>query len=98
MSPKHRVELFGTDGFIVSDLSSNYVELYADGKTLFKRGAVRFPVKSPMDSYALEFREFGDSILHDRQPSITAFDGLESLKVVRACYESSRIGQKITLN
>lgn len=98
LPPMHRIEMIGTDGRISSDLSENFVELFLEGRSIFKRGAIRIPVKTPMESYALEFREFADSILEDRQPCVSALDGLEALSATKACYESSRAGQKVTLS
>jgi predicted dehydrogenase len=44
-----------------------------------------------------EVREFIRCIREDREPPVTAEDGLEDLRVIMAIYESSRKGEKVAL-
>jgi len=50
-----------------------------------------------LEAYALEGREFLDSIRERRRPSVTGEDGKAAVEVALAAYESSRQGQTIHL-
>lgn len=94
----HRVEIFGEEGIIRADLSKPYLELYLQGKSIFKHGAIEIPAKSVMSSYSLELNHFADCILKEKEPLVGAEDGIQVLKIVSKCYESARTGQKIGIN
>lgn len=94
---QHKVEISGQEGIITADLSKPYIELYLNGRSIFKQGTLNIPVKATLDSYTLELTDFANSILHDREPSINAEDGLRALEIVLACYESAGKGQRITI-
>lgn len=47
--------------------------------------------------HALQIREFVDAILEDREPYVTAEEGLKPLEIVKAIYESNRIGTPVKL-
>lgn len=83
----HRVEVFGEEGMIRADLQNPYLELYLEGKTIFKQGAVKIPTGSSLNSYELELSHFADCIVRQKNPIVNAKDGLEALKTVLDCYK-----------
>jgi predicted dehydrogenase len=51
----------------------------------------------PDDSWRLEWQEFVSAISEGRQPLANGQDGLETMKLVSALYESARTGQAVNL-
>ncbi len=49
----------------------------------------------PVNTYRAEIEEFGQAIIEDREPVISAELGLQSQKVLAACYESARSGKAV---
>lgn len=97
-TPKlHRVECFGEDGFVSTDLTKPYIELYLQGKSIFKQGNVKVPVGNVEESYIFELRHLVDCILHEKKPLVSAEDGVEALRVVVKSYESAERGSKVTI-
>jgi predicted dehydrogenase len=47
----------------------------------------------PVNTYRAEIEEFSQAILEDREPSNNAALGLQSQRVLAACYESARTGK-----
>jgi predicted dehydrogenase len=87
----HRVELFGEEGMIRADLQKPYLELYLEGKTIFKHGTVKIPVGSSLGSYELELNHFADCLLRQKEPLVGAEDGSKALKIVLDCYKLAGI-------
>jgi predicted dehydrogenase len=52
----------------------------------------------PVNTYRAEIEEFSAAILEGREPANNVSLGLQSQKIMTACYESSRTGKIITLN
>lgn len=50
-----------------------------------------------LESYALHLKNFVESIIHDRQPDITGWDGRQAVAAALAAYESNRSGREIIL-
>jgi len=51
----------------------------------------------PVKTYQAEIEEFSQAILDDRKPVISAELGLQSQKILTACYESARTGKVIDI-
>jgi predicted dehydrogenase len=51
----------------------------------------------PDDSWWLEWQEFVNAISEGRQPLASGQDGLETMKLIGALYESVRTGQMVKL-
>ena len=52
-------------------------------------------VKCAVNPYQAEIEEFSQAILDNRQPANDAQLGLQSQKVLAACYESAKTGKAI---
>ncbi|MCX7885676.1 MAG: Gfo/Idh/MocA family oxidoreductase [Verrucomicrobiae bacterium] len=52
---------------------------------------------TPVNTYRAEIEEFSAAILEKRQPSNSARLGLQSQRVLAACYRSARTGKVVTL-
>jgi len=50
---------------------------------------------APLNTYRAEIEEFSQAILDNREPSNSAQLGLQSQRVLSACYESARIGRLV---
>ena len=63
--------------------------------------AKRFENDGPEKAYpgyhALQIREFVDAIQEDREPLVTAEEGLKPLEIVKAIYKSNEIGKPIKI-
>ena len=51
----------------------------------------------PVNTYQAEIEEFGRAVLEDRAPFISGELGLQSQKILTACYESARLGKVIDI-
>jgi predicted dehydrogenase len=51
-----------------------------------------------MQAYQMQHQEFVNSILEEREPSVTGEDGRAAVAVAEAAYESARLGQTIHLH
>ena len=47
---------------------------------------------------ALELKEFAQSVLEDRDPKVTGWDGLKALEIAEAAIESARIDGVVKVN
>ncbi|MBI5818920.1 MAG: Gfo/Idh/MocA family oxidoreductase [Verrucomicrobia bacterium] len=52
---------------------------------------------TPINTYRAEIEEFSAAIIENREPSNNAAIGLQSQKVLAACYKSARVGKVIKL-
>ena len=84
-----RIELFGTQGAAVVMLGKSLT--FSDAHTGFTRTYERY------NHFERQIRDFVAVIAEDREPWITAEDGVQSLAVVMAAYESARTGRPIEL-
>ena len=51
----------------------------------------------PINTYRAEIEEFSAAILENREPSNSAVIGMQSQKVLAACYKSAKTGKVIKL-
>ena len=51
---------------------------------------------APVNTYRAEIEEFSQAVLEGRDPSNNAALGLQSQRVLAACYESARTGKVVT--
>lgn len=49
-------------------------------------------------AYTLQLQNFAQNVLHDRQPPITAADGVQALRVALAATAACRSGQRVVVN
>ena len=52
----------------------------------------------PRNTYLSEIEEFGNAVIEDREPVNSAQLGLQSQKVLAACYESAKLGSIVEIN
>jgi len=108
-SCKNAIELYGSYGSIlaestISQGSAGKMTAYLQEKDLgyqakkapdYSTGVDISP--EPVNTYLAEIKEFSDAILQGRTPSNTAEIGLQSQKIIDACYESARTGSIIDI-
>src|SRR5262249_5559210 len=86
----------GTKGGLRVDPAYEYKEplkhhLVVEGE---KERTRRFPRK---DQFASELVYFSDCVLKDREPEPSGREGLADVRIIRALYESARIGRPVAL-
>lgn len=63
-----------------------------------RSAAAAVPINpEPVNVYRAEIEEFSQAVLDGREPANNADIGLQSQRVLAACYESARTGRRITL-
>jgi predicted dehydrogenase len=53
---------------------------------------------TPVNTYKAEIEEFGNAIIENRQPLNSAELGLQSQKVLEACYKSAKTGKAVNID
>ena len=100
-----RIELYGTNGVIYCDLlHGSSMETYSVdgyGYAVEKAGETKgwtFTVFEEAHLYGFphEMRHFTQCVLNDETPTETGDDGLATLEIIYAAYESAGTGKKIT--
>lgn len=106
---QNRLELYGSLGSI---LAAGTIGQGAAGSMVayLKEGAEGYDAQQarqagggldiappPVNTYRAEIEEFSQAILENRDPANSAEIGLQSQRVLAACYESARTGQVIRL-
>jgi len=108
-SSKNILELYGSKGSIlakgtIGQGSAGEMIAYLEGENLgydakqarnAGDGLAINPV--PVNPYLAEIEEFSEAILQKREPRNNASIGLQSQKVITACYESARTGKVIAV-
>jgi len=102
---QNRLELYGSLGSI---LAQGTIGQGAQGEltAFLKEGAGGYDAQqtraadggvrihpAPVNPYRAEIEEFSQAILEKREPSNNAAIGLQSQRVLAACYESARTGE-----
>jgi len=91
-----RTEIYGEKGTIY--VGSNVDNLYAHGREM---GVVYHGIpwfeKRFLDAYVEELKSFVDAVLSDRDPPITAVDGLRVIQIAEACWRSVKEGRPVTV-
>jgi predicted dehydrogenase len=109
-SSKNVLELYGSKGSIlakgtigqgdagemVAYLEEKYTGYDAQQSRSEAGGITMSP--EPVNTYRAEIEEFGKAVTEDREPSNSADIGLQSQKVLAACYESARIGKAVEID
>lgn len=91
-----RTEIYGEKGTIY--VGSNIDNLYAHGREI---GVVYHGIpwfeKRFLDAYVEELKSFVDAVLSDRDPPITAVDGLRVVQIAEACWRSVKEGKPVAV-
>jgi len=106
-SSKNVLELYGSRGSILAQGTigqgqagqmTAYLEEKAAGYDAQQQrneaGSISI-APEPVNMYRAEIEEFGRAVLDGNQPSCSAETGLQSQKILAACYESARTGKVI---
>jgi predicted dehydrogenase len=108
-SSKNILELYGSMGSILakgtigqgsSGEMTAYLEAASSGysATQSRDEGAGIPVNPPpVNTYRAEIEEFSSAILENREPDNNVQLGLESQKIMAACYESAKTGQTIRI-
>jgi len=108
-SSRHVLELYGSLGSILAQNTigqgaqgtmTGFLESQSSGYDAQQsraagQGMVIAP--EPCNTYRAEIEEFSQAILDNREPANHARLGLESQRVLAACYESARSGRVVTV-
>ncbi len=89
-----RTEIYGEKGTIY--VGSHIDNLYAQGT---EQGITFYGIpwfeKRFFDAYIAELQAFVDSVIQDKEPPITAIDGLKVTLIAEACWRSYREGKPV---
>jgi myo-inositol 2-dehydrogenase/D-chiro-inositol 1-dehydrogenase len=92
-----RVEVFGSKGRIaVENKTPTTVQLTTEEGVVADKPEYFF-LERYNDSFAAEVKEFVDAVLLDKQPSVTALDGLRAVEIGLAAYQSLCKGEPVRL-
>ena len=109
-SSKNILELYGSEGSIlakgtIGQGASGEMTAYLEGDSSgYNAAQVRdsaegISVKpAPVNTYRAEIEEFSCAILEKREPANNVQLGLESQRVMAACYESAKTGKTVNIN
>ncbi|KJR46192.1 Myo-inositol 2-dehydrogenase 1 [Desulfosporosinus sp. I2] len=92
-----RVEVFGSKGCVTvsNDTPSSAVLSTEDG--VYSEKPLYFFLERYKDSFITEMQEFFGSIRNDKQPSVSAIDGLKDAMVALAALKSVKEGRPVKL-
>jgi predicted dehydrogenase len=105
----NRLELYGSLGSILAKGTigqGEHGEMWAtlnqspsgyDARQTRLSGGAMAINPEPVNTYRAEIEEFGGAIAEGRDPLHSATLGLQSQRVIAACYESARTGYEVTL-
>jgi glucose-fructose oxidoreductase len=94
-APVGQYTLAGTKGTLVADPAYEYSEGLAHRVTIDEKTKVRkFPKR---DQFAAELVYFSDSILNNKEPEPSGYEGLADVRIIEAIYKSARTGRMVVL-
>ena len=85
------LDIIGEKGVISVDAFSQGIGVYNDNKNEYKWEHWGTDCNTKL------LKNFADTIFHNRMPFITGYDGLKSLEVAQAAYESAAKKKSVTL-
>ncbi len=101
---KRDVAIIGDRGSLYCDFQKNSL-LFCEnrheregGKCIAVEGEARNLSVKPAEPLTIELEAFLDSIKNRTKPLADGQAGLEALKIVEACYESSRTGERVEID
>jgi len=106
---QNRLELYGSLGSILAKGTIGQGD-HGEMVAFLKEGATGYDAQQaraegggivinppPVNTYRAEIEEFSAAILENREPSNNAALGLQSQKILAACYQSARTGKAVKL-
>ena len=87
--------LVGAEGDVCLDSAYEYAGSME--MTLTVKGRTQTRTFPKQDQFAPELLHFSDCVLEGREPGPSGREGLADVRVIRALYESARIGRPVTL-
>ena len=109
-SSKNALELYGSRGSVIAKGTlgqGDSGEMIAylendqagyDAQQARKEGGGMVIDPKPVNTYMAEIEEFSNDILEKREPKNNSSIGMQSMKVIAACYESAKTGSVIEIN
>jgi predicted dehydrogenase len=109
-SSKNVLELYGSNGGIIAKgtigqgAAGEMVAFLESGAAGYDAAQARAAAEgiaiapTPVNTYKAEIEEFGNAIIENRQPSNNAELGLQSQKVLAACYKSAKTGKAVNVD
>lgn len=106
---KNRLELYGSKGSILAEgtigqgevgVMTAYIEgddAAYDAQQSRDAGEGRVIAPKPVNMYRAEIEAFSEAVLKDTEPPVGANAGLQSQRVLAACYESANSGVTVML-
>ena len=108
-SSKNRLELYGSKGSILAEGTIGQGEL-GEMTACLESGDAGYEAQqarsgagglaitpNPVNMYRAEVEAFAQAVLDDREPPVSAEEGLWSQRVLAACYESAKSGCVVSL-
>jgi predicted dehydrogenase len=107
---KNVLELYGSTGGIIAKGTigqgaagemTAFIESAAAGYEASQARAMAEGIAitpAPVNTYKAEIEEFGNAIIENREPLNSAELGLQSQKVLEACYKSARTGKAVNID
>jgi len=108
-SSKNVLELYGSMGGIIAKgtigqgAAGEMVAFLESGAGGYDAAQARAAAEgvaitpAPVNTYKAEIEEFGNAIIENRQPLNSAELGLQSQKVLEACYKSAKTGKAVNI-
>ncbi|HQH69773.1 MAG TPA: Gfo/Idh/MocA family oxidoreductase [Candidatus Hydrogenedentes bacterium] len=108
-SSKNRLELYGSRGSILAEGTIGQGEI-GEMTAYLESGDTGYEAKQartggsgiaitpdPLNMYRAEVEAFARAVVSDREPPVSAEDGLWSQRVLAACYEAAKTGCAVSL-
>jgi len=91
------VKIFGSKGTVIADAVSRKLLVHSSILKPKKLSGWITPFIAPANAHTREIQDFIGCIVESGKPTVSGEDGMKSLELALAAYESSRRGQRITL-
>ena len=90
-----RYTLAGTEGLLTADPAYDYTVALKQRITIGEKTTTRKFAKR--DQFAAQLVYFSDCVLKGKEPEPSGLEGLADVRIIRAAYESARLGRAVKL-
>lgn len=88
------MDIIGENGVIfITDIFAQKIDVYMDKKEALQHTLVGWGSNIDMEM----LKDFVDTILYDREPKITGYDGLKAMEVALGAYKSAKLKKPVNL-